>query len=103
MTGRRRRSPLLASPSPLNIDALGAAAALPATVSETGYNGLFGELDTCSGVATVTTSNAHGPSATYTVTGVNAGNCSITFSDTFAQQATISVVVTTSGFTINKK
>jgi hypothetical protein len=93
----------VASPNPVNVDALGSAAAQAATVQETGYGGLFGELDTCTGIATVATSNAHGPSATYTVTGVSAGNCSITFSDTFAQQQTISVVVTTSGFTINKK
>lgn len=85
------------------MNGLGAPSALTETVTETGYSGLFGESDTCTGVATVTTTNAHGPSAAYTVTGVTAGMCSITFSDASAQHQIVAVTVTASGFIINKK
>jgi hypothetical protein len=94
---------LNASPNPLNINGLGAPSALTESVTETGYSGLFGESDTCSGIATVSTANAHGPSATYTVTGVTAGMCNITFSDASSQQQIVAVTVTASGFIINKK
>ncbi len=81
----------------------GAATAQTITVHETGYNATFGENDTCSGIATVTTSNNHGPTASYTVTGVASGQCDATFSDLFAQTAPVHIVVTTSGFHIQSK
>ena len=70
---------------------------------ETSYNGTFAENDNCTGKATITTSNNNGPTATYTVTGVAAGSCTATFSDSFSQTAPVNIVVTTSGFTINSK
>jgi hypothetical protein len=82
------------------VNGTGAANAQTITVHETGYSGTFGEVDTCSGKATVTTSNNNGPQATYTVTGVSAGTCDATFSDLFSQTAAVHIVVTTSGFTI---
>ena len=94
---------LTTSPTTTNVYGAGAANAQTFTVSETGYTGSFGEADTCSGIATVTTSNAHGPSATYTVTGILGGTCDATFSDTFSQTATEHIVVTTSPITISGK
>jgi hypothetical protein len=80
---------------------VGAANAKAITVQETGYTGAFGEQDTCSGIATVSSSNAKGPTASYTVTGVAAGSCSATFADASNQTASVNITVTTNGFVIN--
>ncbi|HTV74774.1 MAG TPA: hypothetical protein VME66_13845 [Candidatus Acidoferrales bacterium] len=89
------------APTALPIYGTGAANANTLTVSESGYAGTFSENDTCSSVATIATSNASGPTATYTVTGVGAGTCNVTFEDSFAQQASASITVTTTGFTVS--
>jgi hypothetical protein len=81
----------------------GSANAQSTTVHETAYNGTFGEGDNCSGIATITTSNNHGPNATYTVTGVASGSCTATFSDSFNQTAPVNISVTTNGFHISSK
>ena len=87
----------------------GAANAQTITVSENPYNAplSFTESDTCNPgtgtIATVTTSNAQGPSATYTVTGVNAGQCDATFKDAFNQTATTHITVTSAGFGISSR
>jgi hypothetical protein len=81
----------------------GAGNAQTVTVHETAYVSNFGESDTCGGIATVTTTNPAGPTAHYTVTGIAAGNCTVTFSDAFAQTTQTQVAVTTSGFVINGK
>jgi len=93
------------SPSPtVNVLGTGAGAAQTVTVTETSYVGPFTHTEaTCSGIATVTPSSLNGPSANFTVTGVAAGNCTLTFKDGFNQQKTINVVVTTNGFVINGK
>jgi hypothetical protein len=49
----------------------------------------------------VTTSNTHGPSATFTVTGSKAGSCSAQFADTNSQQVSVTINVSTNGFIIN--
>lgn len=92
---------LTTSPTTTNVNGAGAVNAQTFSVSETGYTSTFGESDTCSGIATVATSNAHGPSATYTVTGISGGTCDATFTDTFSQTASEHIVVTISPFTIN--
>jgi hypothetical protein len=84
----------------VNVNGAGAANAQTITVHETGFSGSFGESDTCSGKATITTSNAHGPTATYTVTGQAGGQCDANFTDTFGQTASVHIYVTISGFTI---
>jgi hypothetical protein len=80
---------------------LGATYSKPISVTETGYTGNFGEQDNCTGVATVTTANTHGPSATFTVTGSAAGSCSAQFADTNSQQVSVTINVSTNGFIIN--
>ena len=92
---------LTAGPNPTDVFGLGASFSKPISVTETGYGGNFGEQDTCSGVATVTTANAHGPTSTYTVTGVAAGSCAATFADTNSQNVNVNIVVTTNGVIIN--
>jgi len=98
---------LVASPNPVAVDGLGANNAKTVTVSENPYPAprQFGESDTCSPtsgtIATITTSNPQGPAATYTVTGIKGGNCDATFVDAYNQSATVHIVVTAGGFTIN--
>jgi len=92
---------LTAGPNPTDLYGLGASFSKPINVTETGYGGLFGEQDTCSGVATVTSANAHGPTSTYTVTGAAAGSCSATFADSNSQTVNVNIVVTTNGVIIN--
>jgi hypothetical protein len=75
-------------------------------VSESPYSSSlsFVESDTCNPVsgtlATIATSNAHGPTARFTVTGVNSGACTATFTDAFMQTRTINVIVTLTNVTI---
>jgi hypothetical protein len=92
---------LIVSPTSLPISGTGIGNAGSATVQESGYGGTFSEHDTCTGIATVTTSSASGPSATFTVTGVAAGSCSATFSDSNSQQVSTSIAVTTNGFGVD--
>ena len=95
------------SPNPIAVNGLGSNNARTVTVSENPYAPprQFGESDTCSPasgtIATITTSNPQGPSATYTVTGIKGGSCDATFTDAFSQSVTAHVVVTAGGFTIN--
>lgn len=79
----------------------GAGAALPLAPSEAGYNGAFGESDTCAAIASV--SPASVPSGTpFTVTPLAAGACTITVHDASAVTAAVSVTVTTSGLVVQK-
>ena len=94
---------LSATPNPTVVYGTGASNAQTITVHETGYNAPFGESDNCSGIATVTTSNNHGPTASYTVTGVAAGQCTATFSDLFAQTAPVTIKVNSGSFHISSK
>jgi hypothetical protein len=100
---------LNASPNPVAVDGVGPNNARTVTVSENPYPPprQFGESDTCdppSGtIATVITSNPQGPSATYTVTGIKGGSCDATFIDAYNQSATVHIVVTAGGFTINAR
>jgi len=87
-------SPLVLAPTSLTFVAGGANAAQTVTVTETGYTGAFTETDTCSALATVTTQNASGPSATYTVTPLAAGTCTITAHDTNGQKGAVAVGIT---------
>ncbi len=92
--------------NPLNVNVYGIGSSNAATiiVQETGYSGTFTESDTCnpSGgqIATIAASSAAGASATYVATGISAGSCTATFSDSTNQHITIPVVVTTNGFII---
>ena len=52
-------------------------------------------------IAAVTPSSALGPSATFTVTGVSAGSCTVTFRDANGAQAQVPVTVTTLGIGVN--
>lgn len=89
------------TPASVPLAAAGAASASTVTVSEPGYAGPFAESDSCSGIATVASSNALGPTATFTVTAQAAGSCNAAFSDTLGQQVRITVAVATGTLGIN--
>jgi len=95
---------LSVSPNPVNIYGAGASFATNISVQETGYAGTFTETDTChpgtGTIATFSPASGPGPTLNVTATGVTAGTCSITYSDSFNQQQTVAVIVTTSGFII---
>ena len=94
------------TPTTVNVYGTGAAYAQTVNVSESPYPSSlsFAESDTCnpsSGtLATITTSNAHGPTARFTVSGVSYGTCTATFTDAFMQTRTITIIVTLTGVTI---
>jgi hypothetical protein len=89
---------LTASPTSVALNGTGSANAVSLTVAEPGYSGSFGESDTCAAIATIASANANGPSTTFTVTGVAAGSCSASFTDSFGQHAAAQIGVTASGF-----
>jgi hypothetical protein len=93
-------APLSVAPSNVQLYGTGAANALSISVQESGYAGTFGEKDTCSNVAALVTANPAGPTAAYTVTGMAAGSCSATFTDSVGQSKSVSITVTTSGFNV---
>jgi hypothetical protein len=87
-------APLVLAPKSLAFSASGANAAQTVSVSETGYAGAFTETDTCSGIASVSPADGSGPSATYTVTPLAAGTCTITIHDTNGQKSAVAVGIT---------
>jgi hypothetical protein len=91
---------LSVSPGSLSVDGTGAVNAQTLLVQETGYSGTFFENDDCAGIATIAPPGGSGPSLSETVTGVTAGTCTATFTDSFAQVQHASITVTTGGFTI---
>lgn len=95
---------LSVNPLSVNIYGTGSSNAATIVVQEVTYAGTFTESDTCnpgSGkIATIATANAAGPSANYIATGVSAGSCTATFSDSTNQHVTIPIVVTTNSFGI---
>lgn len=89
--------PIALSPSSVSLLGLGASNAQTVTASETGYTGAFSSTGTaCAGIATVAVSGS-----TLTVTGVAAGSCAATITDSFNQTKSLSITVTTSGLSVN--
>ena len=93
---------LSVDPDTISIPAPGVSASL--AVTESGYSGTFSQTNSCGGtspIATFSGTSGSGPSWTLSVTGVNAGTCSATFTDASLQQATATITVTSSGFSID--
>jgi hypothetical protein len=89
--------PISLSPNSVSLLGLGSSNAQTVTASETGYTGAFSSTGTaCSGIATVAVSGS-----TLTVTGIAAGTCSATITDSFNQTKSLSITVTTSGLSVN--
>jgi hypothetical protein len=96
---------LVVSPSTIAISQTGASGAEALSVSEGGYSGTFTESDTCSPVAgtiaTISPGTGSGPSLPQTVTGVAAGTCVVTFTDSHGQTGSSTITVTTSSIIIS--
>jgi hypothetical protein len=89
--------PIALSSSSVSLLGAGASNAKTVTASETGYTGAFTSTGTaCAGIATIGVSGS-----TVTVTGVAAGSCTATISDSFSQTKSLSITVTTSGLSAN--
>jgi hypothetical protein len=81
-----------------------AGAVLSFTASETGYAGTITASNgtpSCAGIATVSPASGSGPSTTFNVTSVAAGQCQIKVTDASAQTAAINVTVTTTGGSVS--
>lgn len=94
-------APVAISPATLSF---ASSSAQRLAVSESGYTGAFSESDTCnpySGeiAAVVAGSNGAG-SATYAVTPVAAGTCTITITDATGRAAGVDVTVSTAAITV---
>ena len=84
------------SPSTVNIVSI--SVPVTATVTERGYTGSYAvNASRCAGVATIA---AGASSGRYTITGIAAGSCTITFTDAFSQSVALPVIVTTTTGTI---
>jgi hypothetical protein len=92
------------NPATVNVIGTGAANEQTILVQETGDVSAFSQTSaSCAGIATITPASSAGPTVSFTVVGVAAGTCSATFSDTHGQSALVSIIVTTSGFTVQSK
>jgi hypothetical protein len=87
-------SKIMVTPSSLSFNGAGSSETATETASETGYTGQIAQTNTCTGIATVTPASAAAP-ATFTITAVSAGSCTITYADSHSNTATSNVVVTT--------
>ena len=93
--------PGVLSVSPATVQLTGTGLSNAVLVQETGYSGTFSESDTCSGIATLTSSGTTGPVAAFAVTANSVGACSATFSDAQGKQITIPVVVSVLNVPVN--
>jgi hypothetical protein len=90
---------LSASPNAVSISVSGGTQDFH--VLESGYTGPFFESDDCAGKATVASTAAGGPDATYTATGFSAVQCDATFTDNHGGSTVVHITVTISGFNIS--
>lgn len=81
-----------------------AGAVLSFTASESGYSGAITASNgtpSCAGIATFSPASGTGPSSTFNVTSVAAGQCQIKVTDASAQTAAVNVTVTTTGGSVS--
>jgi hypothetical protein len=95
-------APLTIPAGSLSLLGIGSSLAQSASVDETGYTGSFNIVATsCAGIATVSPSTGSGPMLALTVTGLAAGTCTATASDTHGQTAPLNITVTVSNLGVN--
>ena len=86
------------SVSPATVNIVSTQVPVTATVSEPGYTSSYAvDASRCVGIASIAPGASEGR---YTITGIAAGSCAITFTDTFAQSVVLPVTVTTTTGTI---
>ncbi|MBV8491583.1 MAG: hypothetical protein JO199_13735 [Candidatus Eremiobacteraeota bacterium] len=93
---------VVASPSPLNFEGIGASNAVVEVVTQAKYTGTFTESDDCSGIVTFqVTANAKG-TGKYLATPVATGVCAAIFTGGSNQSFTLNTTVTLTGFGIQE-
>jgi hypothetical protein len=86
----------LALPVPATPPATGYVPFATLAVSESGYGGVFTVSSAaCAGIVSVSPVSANGPSASFTVTQIGPGICTLTVTDLQGQSATVNVGSTT--------
>jgi hypothetical protein len=90
-------SPVLVNPSAMTFVATGSGAARNVAVTQANFAGAFTEKDTCSAVATIAQIANAGGSASYKVTPVAKGHCSVTFTGGENQSAPLTIAVAPPG------
>jgi hypothetical protein len=88
---------VVVDPSALAFDRTGPTSAKDVSVSQSSYGGTFTESSDCSGIASVRAKANTGGNATYAVTAIGAGTCTVTFTGGSSQSAPLSVTVTLPG------
>jgi hypothetical protein len=86
------------SPTSLAILSTGTISAQTVKVTETGYTGTFTEKSTCAKIASASPASGKGPTLSVKVSGLGAGSCDITFSDSAKNSAKLPITVTTTSF-----
>jgi hypothetical protein len=81
---------------------VGATYAQTTTVQEAGYTGILTlRSTTCPTIATISPGSGNGPTLVVTITGIAAGKCTATVSDSFNNTAQLQIGVTTSSVGVN--
>lgn len=88
-------SKILATPASLALLSTGSIDAKSVTVHEKGYTGTFTQTSTCAKIATASPTTGNGPSLAVKITGIAAGSCNITFTDSAHKAVTLPITVTT--------
>jgi hypothetical protein len=91
---------LSVNPSNMTLIGSGATYTQQIAVVETAYTQAFAVTSTCGNVATLTPLTGTGPSLSVAVTGLAAGSCSATVSDTQNHSVQIAIAVSTAGISL---
>jgi hypothetical protein len=89
-----------ATPTSLTFDT---SASQTFSVHEKEYYGTLTESDSCSGIASTSPGSASGPTATFTVTPVTGGSCTVSVSDDQGNSANVGISISGGTITINNK
>jgi YD repeat-containing protein len=88
---------VMLSPSTLNGATVGSTYSL--AVSQVNYTGAFSEKDSCSGLASISSTFDSGGAATYQITALAAGSCTAKFTGGNGYSASLPIVITASSST----
>jgi hypothetical protein len=95
-------NPVTASVNPVNLNGTGSASAMTTQISQNGFPFTFSMTNSCSGIATISAPTP-GSSITETITGVNSGTCSATFTGSGGQYVVVTINVTITNIGIDGK
>jgi hypothetical protein len=88
---------VVVDPSALSFEKTGPTNSQTTNVSQSGYSGSFTQVNNCSGIASVSAASNAAGKATYRVTPIAKGTCTVTFTGSPGESAPLSVSVTPPG------